>query len=283
MEPVFNIKHLHCEYIKDVPVLELNDLTIPRGKLIFVIGKSGIGKSTFIETLGLMNKTIAEREQTSITFYPKNGDAPIELKNSWQQPNASLSNFRKSHFSFIFQNTNLMPNFTAGQNMMMSLLIKGKSVNEAKEEVLRVMKRLSLPEYIFDKKITELSGGQRQRLAFVRAVTADFTVLFGDEPTGNLDEHTANELMSILKQLIQEEQKTGIIVSHDLKLASRFADWVVPITTQADAKGQLKGVVKNENILRHEKETWQMDGRIIKTDPVQFLSKYLETKVLDPS
>jgi len=273
-QPIFKIQNLKCEYIPNSPVLELRKLDIPRGKLIFVIGKSGIGKSTFIETLGLMNKTIALSGNTSIQFFPGHGKEYIELKDSWALPNQEISDFRKNYFTFIFQNTNLMPNFSAGENMIMSLLIKGKGIVEAKKMVLRVMDRLSLGSNVFDKKITELSGGQRQRLAFVRAVTADFTVLFGDEPTGNLDENTAKELMGILKELIREGDKTGIIVSHDLMLAQRFADLVIPITISAN-NGNGKGEIISSKIIWRNEDFWQDGNGNLITNATEYLNHFL--------
>jgi len=275
MQAVFKIKNLQCEYLPQTPILALNDMEVPRGKLIFVIGKSGIGKSTLIETLGLMNNTIAAGADTSVRFFPTNGEREIELKNSWQLPNQQLAEFRRNYFSFIFQNTNLMPNFTAGENMMMSLLIKGMETSQARKEVLQVMGRLSLGSEVFDKKITNLSGGQRQRLAFVRAVTTDFTVLFGDEPTGNLDEITANELMAILKKIIIEEEKTGIIVSHDLALARKFADMIVPISMENREGGKSVGQILPDNIIYRNDLIWfdGKDNRIL--DPNTHLKQFL--------
>lgn len=259
----------------EAPVLEINQLDIPGGQLVFLIGKSGIGKSTLIETLGLMNKTLALRPDTSIQFFPDNGQS-YELSDSWRLPNQQLSDFRKNHFSFIFQNTNLMPNFTCGENMMVSLLIAGRKIPEAKREVLSVMDKLSLSRDIFDKKITEVSGGQRQRLAFVRAVTANFTVLFGDEPTGNLDEHTAEELMAVLKELAIKNGKTGIIVSHDLDLAEKFADLIVPITAKKRQGELLCGEVIPDNIIRRRENSWvNSHGPITRIGP--FLNRFLSS------
>lgn len=277
MQQVFRIKNLICEYISDSPILNIEDLDIPKGQLIFVIGKSGIGKSTFIETLGLMNQTIALTDSVSVQFFPETEGAEIELKSSWSLPNQKLSDLRRNYFSFIFQNTNLMPNFSAGENMMMSLLIQNVPVEKAKEKVFQMMKRLSLETEVFDKKITELSGGQRQRLAFVRAVTTKFTVLFGDEPTGNLDENTAHELMGVLKDLIREENKTCIIVSHDLKLARHFADMIIPITPTLSEKGNLVGEIKKSNIIRNIDDKW-LDGteQIPSNNPMPLLRQFLD-------
>lgn len=274
-DSVFNIYQLSCAYRPGMPVLQIDQLNIPRGKLVFVIGKSGIGKSTFIETLGLMNKTIERSEQTRVEFFASSTASSIELNHSWTWNNKKLSNFRRRYFSFVFQNTNLMPNFSAGENMMMSLLIEGRPMKQARKQVLEVMAKLLLPANVFDKKITELSGGQRQRLAFVRAITADFTVLFGDEPTGNLDENTANELMGTLKDLIVSEQKTGVIVSHDLRLARQFADWVIPITAISTEDGRNIGVIQPANIIHQSQGAWINGNDRTIEEPIAHFNKFL--------
>lgn len=271
---IFELKDLWCEYIPGQPVLKVPSLNIPSGKLIFIIGKSGIGKSTFIETLGLMNKTIANRSETIMQFLPK-GTAPMELKGSWGLSNAALSDLRRKHFSFIFQNTNLMPNFSCGENMLMSLLIEGQPYEKAKAEVLAMMDRLSLDRSVFEKRITEISGGQRQRLAFVRAITADFSVLFGDEPTGNLDQGTAQELLKILSEYVQNKGKTCIIVSHDLKLALGFADLILPITAQWIDEENSQGLIEAEKMIQRQGDTWSnADGQVLE-DPHHYLESFL--------
>ena len=277
LDLVLEIRHLACAYLRGKTVLDIEALDIPYGQLVFIIGRSGIGKSTFIETLGLMSQTIVPAERSSIRFYPKgSAAAPIELKDSWDLPNADLSRLRRQYFSFIFQQTNLMPNFSAGDNMMVSRLIEGAGVPRVKEEVIEVMGKLSLEAALFDKKISHLSGGQRQRLAFVRAITADFTILFGDEPTGNLDRHTAEELMTVLKQQIAQQGRSGIIVSHDLPLAAQFADLIVPITPHWDGAGEVSGQLRAEDILHRGDGGWR-DARGNTIDRVvDHLSKFLQ-------
>lgn len=274
MNNIFEIEQLRCEYIPGMPALHIKQLEIPRNKLVFVIGKSGMGKSTFIETLGLMNKTIAKLPETSLVFSPME-ETRLEMKDSWNLSNDKLSDFRKTYFSFIFQNTNLMPNFSSGENMMVSLLIEGVPYDEAKKEVLEVMDRLSLSRSLFDKRVTEISGGQRQRLAFVRAVTANFTVLFGDEPTGNLDRNTSEELMSIFKELIIRKGKTGIIVSHDLILADKFADVIIPITSKEVATGAICGGVEPENIILRKDGEWETSNGEKLDDTGAYLNRFL--------
>lgn len=274
MNPLFEISNLKCGYLPGTTALEMKKLSIPKGKLVFVIGKSGIGKSTLIESLGLMNNTIQESPDTHIGFHYSDTES-IELCAAWKMNNDQLSVLRRKYFSFIFQNTNLMPNFTAGENMMTSLLIEGKEIESSREHVLQVMERLSLPPEIFDRKTTELSGGQRQRLAFVRAVISNFAVLFGDEPTGNLDEKTAADLMGVLKKLIHDHSRTGIIVSHDLKLAHNFADIIIPLTPAYDSTGTMHGEIAENNIIERDGTAWRhSDGSSI-ADPINFFAQYL--------
>lgn len=255
---VFEVENLKCEYETGKTVLQIDKLAIPQGSLVFIVGKSGIGKSTLIETLGLMNNTIAPNKETRLKFFSNSSDSTSQdVADFWDRSDNAMSEFRKQNLSFIFQNTNLMENFSAGENMMVNLLINGVSSEKAKQRVLEVMKTLSLEEVLFDRDISALSGGQRQRLAFVRAITAEFTVLFGDEPTGNLDEATAGELMSSLKSLIRKENKTAVIVSHDLQLAAEFADMIIPITFNTpDKNGARHGEILPENIL-HKGNSWK--------------------------
>jgi len=275
MENIFIVKNLVCAYKPDKPVLKISDLHIPNGKLIFLIGKSGIGKSTFIETLGLMNNTIVDTSETSIRFFPENTEQGIELKSSWHSSNENLAKLRLDYFSFIFQNTNLMPNFSAGQNMMASCLIQGVDVKKAKKDVLQMMQKLGLEHGIFDKRVVDLSGGQQQRLSFVRAAITDFTVLFGDEPTGNLDEKTAFDLMSILRELIRIKGKTCIIVSHDLKLADKFADVVIPIAKKSTDDGTVYGEIFQHDVISRTADTWHdAQGKPIQ-DTYSYFSTFL--------
>jgi len=260
-ELLFKIKELYCSYDNQQTVLKISELDIPKGETVFVLGASGIGKSTFIETLGLMNDTIQLKPDTQILFYPSGQSSSIEIKDYWKKEDKIVSSFRNNYFSFIFQSTNLMPNFSAGENMCISQLIQGQSLTAAKSQVKNVMEELNLPYEIFDKKITELSGGQRQRLAFVRAVTSGFEVLFGDEPTGNLDRYTAYRLMQILKTNLQKNNRTAIIVSHDIDLALNFADRIILLSKNEEAG---YGEVKSNNSLVRKGEQFQpLDGTTI--------------------
>lgn len=272
---IMSVSNLECAYRNSQVVLRVDQLEIPRGKLVFIIGKSGVGKSTFIETLGIMNNTIVNKEDSSILL-ADGSNTMKELKSCWQWSNEKLSALRRRHFSFIFQNTNLMPGFSSGENMAVSMLLRGSSFTEAKEYVLSVMDRLSLDRHIFDKKVTEISGGQRQRLAFVRAVTSEYSILFGDEPTGNLDSATASELITILKEIVRDNNKTAVLVSHDLNLAIRFADVIIPIIPAVEYESyRTYGWISLGNTLLKTDSNWTDSGRVPVSSPLELLTNYL--------
>ena len=237
--PIFSIRNLHCAYRKNgeftKTVLHIKKLDVLRGKITVLLGKSGAGKSTILETLGLMNNTIAtDRNKTAeklkIVFSPTE-ELHFNIDELWQNDKqAELSDIRNEYLSFIFQNTNLMPNFTAYENICITQMLQNVPQNEAVAKAKKMMQQIDLGEVDEQKQAYELSGGQRQRIAFVRAITPRFTVLFGDEPTGNLDEITSNILMNMLAQNIREHHRTAIIVTHNIDLALKYADQIILIT-----------------------------------------------------
>lgn len=235
--PLFEIKNLACSYNGADIVLEIDHLTIPRGKMIAILGASGAGKSTILESLGLMNKTFINGSQ--ILFYDMNGEQ-YSFESLWNSKKPDDIEFiRNQHFSFIFQETNLMQNFTAYENACLSQMIQGRSFSEAMNETRKHMVEIGLAEIDINKKAHELSGGQKQRLAFIRAITPQYTVLFGDEPTGNLDEKTSEDLISILKNDTSQKGVSVIIVTHNIKLSVRFAD-IIMVITKKDKTGRLE-------------------------------------------
>jgi ABC-type lipoprotein export system ATPase subunit len=276
---IFKIDHLRCSYTtknqgrKDHhgkhptgqdPVLVIDQLEIPRGKLTAIVGVSGSGKSTFLETIGLMNNTIIQ-DKPSLMFYPltsdKSGNIEYDLSDSklWRQKgNGHIETIRKKYFSFIFQNTNLMPNFTVFENVLISDLIINTPYAQAYVTSLIFLDKLKLSYLPVRHSPVNISGGEKQRVAFARAIVPDFEVLFGDEPTGNLDATTADEVMAILKNYINSNQKSAIIVTHDLNLATKFADLIMVLTKRRDvSKMDDKciiefGEIKQEHVFKRE-------------------------------
>lgn len=236
---IFEIENLRCSYDKHYVegqskvVLEIETLKIPRGKKIFIVGESGIGKSTILETLGMMNNTIVPGGSTRFAFYDYTGKNPVEINLAalWHgKSEKKLSDFRLKNFSFIFQSTNLMRNFTAYENIAFTRMLQGYSKFQSYQRTRKTLEDLGLEHIDETRMAIELSGGQQQRLAFARAILPEFTVLFGDEPTGNLDGENAVRVMKILSEKLDEMPgSSAIIVSHDMHLAATFADTIVKI------------------------------------------------------
>jgi ABC-type lipoprotein export system ATPase subunit len=230
-------------------VLEIDSLQIPKGKVVFFVGPSGVGKSTILETLGFMNKTIV-----SVDTFNYCGQ---DVKSVWEWDDNKISDFRNSEFSFVFQQCNLMDNFTAYENVMATALIQGMNWNEARKKTHHVLELMELPANE-DRPIYEYSGGQRQRLAFARAILPTFNVIFGDEPTGNLDPKTAENLMEVLTSVVRKENASAIIVSHDMHLAVDYADMIVQIQRVAieGEEEKHKGLI-NASSFYEKKENMQ--------------------------
>jgi len=234
---LYNIKNLECKYKTGPTVLLVDDLEINQGEIVFFLGASGVGKSTILETLGLMNNTINANPSTVFDF--GNGKYSENMINIWKKKESYLANFRKKHLSFIFQSTNLFPTLNAEDNVLLTPMLQGFSEVQAKNHVRPIFKKVFNLEYkqvMADKKISEMSGGQRQRLAFARAIASNYVMLLGDEPTGNLDWANANNLMNHLIDDIKGKGATSVIVSHDISLAVEHADKIVYIDKVSNDK-----------------------------------------------
>lgn len=233
---VFEIDGLQCAYVhrgkgERKVVLSIESLSIPMGKVTMILGLSGSGKSTLIETLGLMNNTI---EKGAVSYF--SGEAKVKIGSElWKCP-AELTKIRNRHFSFIFQNDFLMPYFSPEDNMMIGMLIHEsyKMTSDPTVELKEICQRLGLNfDAINGKKPFELSVGQRQRLSFIRAISKDYSVIFGDEPTGNLDNVNSELLMDVLIESIQQNPKrSAILVSHNIPLSVAKADYIIVLSKQ---------------------------------------------------
>ena len=150
MKKLFEIENLRCSYDRNYSeghskvVLEIRDLTIPMGKKVFIVGESGIGKSTILEVLGLMNNTIVPQSDSKFLFYDSDGKT-VDLLALWNDgSDDALSEFRLKHFNFIFQSTNLMRNFTAYENIALTRMLQGYSQADSFRKATEVLEDLGL-------------------------------------------------------------------------------------------------------------------------------------------
>ena len=261
---IYHIKNLDCRYNSySPPVLKIEELNLYEGEVVFFVGASGVGKSTLLETLGLMNNTIDFTPGGDFWFESKLGRK--DLREIWKTSEKELAIFRQEHLSFIFQSTNLFPNLSAFQNVLLTQIVEGKSYEEAKANAKAMIYRLfpndrDRQEIIIEGKgIAELSGGQRQRLAFVRAAISQYSILLADEPTGNLDWWNAKNLIEILVNKVNNESGVTVIVSHDIDIATSYGDRIVLIKkeflNQEDPSSSY-GLLNESGIFKRNKGSW---------------------------
>ena len=188
-----------------VPVLENCNLQIADGEFVAVMGPSGSGKTTLLNLIGGLDK-------------PSSGSITIAGERIDALSRAALARWRARHIGFIFQFYNLLPTLSAHRNVEIPLLLTEMSGAERKLKVGAVLELVGLSDRA-QHKPGELSGGQQQRVAIARALIADPTMLVCDEPTGDLDRHTAEEILGLLQILNHRYRKTIVMVTHDPKAA----------------------------------------------------------------
>jgi ABC-type lipoprotein export system ATPase subunit len=263
-ENVFEIRGLECAYQhNNKTVLSIGELDIPKGKVTTILGKSGSGKSTFIETLGMMNNTI---KQGLVRFSALDASETMDQK-IWENPDA-LSLIRNKHFSFIFQDDYLMPYYTPWENILIGSLIQKASNPDKMKEQLHssddleaVCLSLGLDINLLKKQMPyEMSGGQKQRLSFIRAITKDYSVIFGDEPTGNLDEDFSEVLMKVLEASVRKNKnRSAILVSHNIPLSIACSDRIIVLSPGQGTSYQ----VKPANVFDKKDSGWVNGKNII--------------------
>ncbi|WP_017498419.1 ABC transporter ATP-binding protein [Flavobacterium sp. WG21] len=206
---MIHAKNIHKFYDK-LEVLKGVDLHIKKGEIVSIVGASGAGKTTLLQILGTLDKPSGLETETSLTI---NGQNILELSDK------ALSKFRNLNLGFIFQFHQLLPEFTALENVCIPAFIAGKKNTEVESEAKKLLDYLGLSHRIHHKP-NELSGGEQQRVAVARALINKPDVIFADEPSGNLDTHSAENLHQLFFQLRDEFGQTFVIVTHNEELAN---------------------------------------------------------------
>jgi lipoprotein-releasing system ATP-binding protein len=205
----------------ELEVLKGVDLEIHQGEIVSIVGASGAGKSTLLHLLGTLDK-------------PSSGSIFIEDKAIHSMNDRQLAQFRNQHIGFIFQFHNLLPEFTALENVCIPSFIKGNGPDQSEARALELLTLLGLKDRA-DHKPSQLSGGEQQRVAVARALINNPKVIFADEPSGNLDSKNAKELHELFFQLRKDFGQTFVIVTHNDELA-RMADRML---TMRDGKVEI--------------------------------------------
>lgn len=201
-------KNIH-KFYDTLEVLKGVDLHIAKGEIVSIVGASGAGKTTLLQILGTLDNPSKNNE----TLLEINGENILNMKDK------GLSKFRNLHLGFIFQFHQLLPEFTALENVCIPAFIAGKEKAETEVEAKRLLEYLGLSHRI-DHKPSELSGGEQQRVAVARALINKPLVIFADEPSGNLDTHSAENLHELFFKLRDEFNQTFVIVTHNEELAN---------------------------------------------------------------
>ena len=201
-------KNIQKNYDK-LQVLKGVDLHINKGEIVSIVGASGAGKTTLLQILG----TLDHPSKDASTSLEINGENLLKMKDK------ELSRFRNLHLGFIFQFHQLLPEFTALENVCIPAYIAGKDKKETEIEAKRLLDYLGLTERI-QHKPNELSGGEQQRVAVARALINKPAVIFADEPSGNLDTASAENLHQLFFKLRDEFGQTFVIVTHNEDLAN---------------------------------------------------------------
>ena len=210
MSPLISLSKVTKTYklSSDVEVQALRgiDLKIGKGEFVAIIGPSGSGKSTLMHMIGILDT-------------PTSGTVELEGKNVSKLNEAQLAELRNKHLGFVFQAFNLLPRTSALENTELPLIYSGISGSERKKRAMEALKQVGLGERM-DHTPSQLSGGQQQRVAIARALITKPSLILADEPTGNLDSKSSDEIIYLLKDL-NKKGNTIVLVTHEMEIAEK--------------------------------------------------------------
>ncbi|MGG7096896.1 ABC transporter ATP-binding protein [Clostridium sardiniense] len=202
-EKILELKNVSYWYDNDNKIIEDLSVNFENGKFYTVIGPSGSGKTTFLSLISGLDKN-------------KGGEILYKDKSIKK---IGLTKYRNRYVSIIFQGYNLLTYMTALQNVISAISIKGLKVDNKKARALDMLKKVGLTEEQADQKVLTLSGGQQQRVAIARTLVSETGIIIADEPTGNLDEKTSNDIIKLFRDIVKEENKCLIMVTHNNDIA----------------------------------------------------------------
>ena len=210
--PVIRLQDVRKEYVvgdSHIHALDGVSLTVSPGEFVCISGRSGSGKSTMLNMLAGLEK-------------PTSGEIVILEKHIENMSESARIRFRRQYIGFVFQSYNLMPQYTAVENVELPLMLRGIGKRERRKQALAVMEQVGIVSHA-EHKPSELSGGQQQRVGIARALITKPPIVFADELTGNLDTKTSAEIMDLLTGLFRKSGTTFMLVSHDPDM-SQYTD-----------------------------------------------------------
>ena len=205
MLQIQNLSHSFTQGDSELNILKNCNLTLNKGEIVALVGASGAGKTTFLQIVGLL-----ERQ--------KSGEIILDNTNTSSLNDNERTKLRRNFFGFVYQFHHLLPEFNALENVVMPQLIAGVKPKIAKEKAEHLLESLKLSNRLHHRP-KQLSGGEQQRVAIARALANSPKILLADEPTGNLDPETANDVFNMLLKLVKEQNIAALIATHNLDLA----------------------------------------------------------------
>lgn len=215
MRPIIDIQEVRKIYYmgkEKIVALDSIDLQVEEGEICCLLGTSGSGKSTLLNMMAGLEK-------------PTKGKITIKGASIEKLNETQLAKFRQKYIGFIFQSYNLLPHLTALENVTLPLIFQGFSKKKREQMGKEMLQLVGLGERMKHKP-NEMSGGQQQRVSIARAFVNKPTIIFADEPTGNLDTHTTEDVLTLMTDVARQLKQTMIIVSHDLEIVE-YADKMV--------------------------------------------------------
>lgn len=245
MDTLFTLQNVRKKYPNEAyPVLDLEELSIPRGQLVTILGRSGCGKTTFLKLLSLLDQATDSRPETRFEFHSARSGRSYDYQSLYParltpdlffRKDGLRAQLRRSHFGFLFQEEHLLNQLNVTSNIELPMLLKGIPTVPGREKIRVMLEVLKLDEVTQKgaKSVFELSKGERQRVALLRALLHDPEVLFADEPTGALDPLNSEWIFTVFAHWIDmHPARTVIVVTHSTHLALTHSQTIVVFTKE---------------------------------------------------